>query len=146
MRAGMQVGGVRTMQAEQAEAEITELLQQAESGDPASLAAVFESLYPELRRLAASRLRGSANTITPTVLVHEFFLRLDGGERLSLNSRRHFFAYAALTKPASEKMVAPSSTVDSVTSGCGIRTGVNSIAISSTITPTISPRSTAPAT
>lgn len=95
MRAGKRVGGVRTMQAGQAGVEITQLLRQAESGDPASLAAVFESLYPELRRLAASRLRGGANTITPTVLVHEFFLRLDGGERLSLNSRRHFFAAAA---------------------------------------------------
>ena len=83
------------MQAGQAGVEITQLLQQAESGDPASLAAVFESLYPELRRLAASRLHGSAHTITPTVLVHEFYLRLNGGERLSLNSRRHFFAAAA---------------------------------------------------
>src|SRR3546814_12021483 len=34
----------------------------------------------------------------------------------------NFFAYTALTKPASEKIVAPSSTVDSVTSGCGMRT------------------------
>jgi hypothetical protein len=51
-----------------------------------------------------------------------------------------------LTKPASEKIVAPSSTVLSVTSGCGMRTSVNSIAMHSTITPTISPRATAPAT
>ena len=78
-----------------AEAEITQLLQQAESGDPASLAAVFESLYPELRRLAASRLQGGAHTITPTVLVHEFYLRISGGEGMSLASRRHFFAAAA---------------------------------------------------
>lgn len=88
--------GVGTMQAGQAAtAEITQLLRQAESGDPASLAAVFQSLYPELRRLAASRLRGSGHTITPTVLVNEFYLRLNGAAPLSLGSRRHFFATAA---------------------------------------------------
>ena len=78
-----------------ASAEITQLLRQAESGDPASLAAVFQSLYPELRQLAASRLRGSQHTITPTVLVNEFYLRFSGGAPLSLESRRHFFAAAA---------------------------------------------------
>jgi hypothetical protein len=51
-----------------------------------------------------------------------------------------------LTKPASEKMVAPASTVSSVTKGCGTRTWVKNIAITSTIAPTISPRSTPPAT
>lgn len=75
--------------------QITQLLKQAESGDAASLAAVFESLYPELRRLAAARLRGAGHTITPTVLVHEFYLRLSEGQGLSLSSRRHFFAAAA---------------------------------------------------
>ena len=101
MRAGSDrgVGGVRTMQAEgagpAAGAEITQLLRQAESGDAASLAMVFQSLYPELRQLAASRLRGSQHTTTPTVLVNEFYLRFTGGAPLSLGSRRHFFAAAA---------------------------------------------------
>ena len=58
----------------------------------------------------------------------------------------NFLAYTALTKPASEKIVAPSSTVVMVTNGCGTRTWVKNIAITSTITPTISPRSTPPAT
>src|SRR3546814_19573742 len=58
----------------------------------------------------------------------------------------NFFAYTALTKPASEKIVAPSSTVDSVTSGCGMRTLVNSNAMHSTMTPNLNPRRTAPAT
>ena len=77
------------------DAQITQLLRQAESGDRASLAEVFESLYPELRRLAAARLRGAGHTITPTVLVHEFYLRLGDGQGLSLQNRRHFFAAAA---------------------------------------------------
>ncbi len=58
----------------------------------------------------------------------------------------NFFAYTALMKPASEKIVAPRITVVSITSGCGMRTGVKNIAMISTITPTIRPRSTAPAT
>lgn len=77
------------------EAQITLLLRQAESGNPASMATVFQALYPELRRLAAARLRGGNHTITPTVLVHEFYLRLGEGAGLSLQSRRHFFAAAA---------------------------------------------------
>ena len=84
------------MQAGQAGLEITQLLQQAEQGDAASLATVFKSLYPELRQLAASRLRGGGqHTITPTVLVNEFYLRFSGNASLSLTSRRHFFAAAA---------------------------------------------------
>ena len=58
----------------------------------------------------------------------------------------NFLAYTALTKPASEKIVAPSSTELIVTSGCGMLTVVNSMAMHSTIAPTIIPRSTAPAT
>lgn len=76
-------------------AEITQLLRQAEHGDGASLDAVFHALYPELRQLAAARLRGSRDTLSPTVLVNEFYLRLHDGNPLSLSSRRHFFAAAA---------------------------------------------------
>jgi RNA polymerase sigma factor (TIGR02999 family) len=75
--------------------EITQLLKQAEAGEPERLSAVFEALYPELRRLAASRLRGNDSTYSPTALVNEFYLRLNAGEPLSLSSRRHFFAAAA---------------------------------------------------
>jgi RNA polymerase sigma factor (TIGR02999 family) len=74
--------------------EITQLLVRARDGDPGQLTAVFEALYPELKRLAASRVRRSETTMTPTVLVHEFYLRL-AGESLSLVDRRHFFAAAA---------------------------------------------------
>ena len=77
------------------DAQITRLLRQAESGDRESLSEVFEVLYPELRRLAAARLRGAGHTITPTILVHELYLRLGEGNGLSLQNRRHFFAAAA---------------------------------------------------
>ena len=75
--------------------EITRLLLQAETGRPEQLSAVFEQLYPELRKLAASTLRGHESTFSPTVLVHELYLRLTTSQPLSLTSRRHFFAAAA---------------------------------------------------
>ncbi|MFT4256776.1 MAG: ECF-type sigma factor [Pseudoxanthomonas sp.] len=75
--------------------EITRLLAQARAGEPERLAAVFESLYPELHRLAISRLGAGERTLSPTVLVHELYLRATGGEPLPATDRRHFFAAAA---------------------------------------------------
>src|SRR5690606_34468400 len=51
--------------------------------------------YPQLVRLANSRMRGNEATITPTVLVHELYLRITQGTPLSLRDREHFFAAAA---------------------------------------------------
>src|SRR3546814_14500710 len=62
---------------------------------PAQLGAVFEALYPELRRLANSRMYGNESTFTPTVLVHELFLRITQGSPLALADRNHFFAASA---------------------------------------------------
>jgi RNA polymerase sigma factor (TIGR02999 family) len=75
--------------------DITILLGRARDGDAAAIGAVFERLYPELRALAQSRLRAGERTLTPTVLVHELYLRLVGSERLDLNDRRHFLGCAA---------------------------------------------------
>ncbi len=75
--------------------EITRLLAQARAGEPERLSVVFESLYPELRRLAASRLSAGERTLSPTVLVHELYLHATSGEPLSATDRRHFFVTAA---------------------------------------------------
>src|SRR3546814_18300367 len=72
--------------------DITRLLALARDGEPAQLGAVFEALYPELRRLANSRMYGNESTFTPTVLVHELFLRITPGSPLALADRNHFFA------------------------------------------------------
>jgi len=78
-------------------AEITNLLAAARSGDDEAIQIVFETVYPELKRLAASRINRSPGnpTISPTELVHEAFLRLVGAQGLELADRRHFFACAA---------------------------------------------------
>lgn len=75
--------------------DITVLLAAARDGDDAALGRVFDQLYPELRQIARARVAGGERTLTPTVLVHEAFLRLIGNAGLTLNDRRHFLACAA---------------------------------------------------
>jgi RNA polymerase sigma factor (TIGR02999 family) len=73
------------------------LLARVRQGDPQALNALFQSLYPELRRLARRRLRSQTPiTLLDTgALVHEAFERLSRLDRLSLQDRAHFLAYAA---------------------------------------------------
>jgi RNA polymerase sigma factor (TIGR02999 family) len=75
--------------------DITVLLAAARDGDNAALGQVFDRLYPELRLIARARVAAGERTLTPTVLVHEVFLRLIGNAELALNDRRHFLACAA---------------------------------------------------
>jgi RNA polymerase sigma factor (TIGR02999 family) len=75
--------------------EITQLLAEARDGQPARLAAVFDALYPELHRIAVARAGGREQTLTPTVLVHELYVRLSTGGLPVLADRQHFFAAAA---------------------------------------------------
>jgi RNA polymerase sigma factor (TIGR02999 family) len=78
--------------------EITELLKQVENGAPSHVAdALFSALYPELRTIARSRLRGANPQlgIETTSLVHESFLRLVQSKSLTLENRSHFLAYAS---------------------------------------------------
>lgn len=72
--------------------ELSELLN---SRDP-DLAALFDHLYPELKRLAVARLSSLApgRTITPTVLVHEAYMKLLQSANLDMKGRRYFFACA----------------------------------------------------
>jgi len=54
-------------------------------------------VYHELRRLARARMAKTppGNTLQPTALVHEAYMRLTGPESSNWNSRGHFFAAAA---------------------------------------------------
>ena len=76
---------------------ITELLHAWERGDAAAPEALARLVYAELRRRAASALRGEADghTLQPTALVHEAWMRLDGQHNASWQSRTQFFAVAA---------------------------------------------------
>lgn len=79
--------------------EVTRLLSEIDRGDPHAAPQLLPLVYDELRRLAAARLavEPSGNTLQPTALVHEAYLRLtatrSGGSEW--DHRGHFFAAAA---------------------------------------------------
>jgi RNA polymerase sigma factor (TIGR02999 family) len=79
-------------------ADVTHILAAIEAGDPKAAAELLPLVYEELRKLAAARLAAEApgNTLQPTALVHEAFLRLVGpADEQRWDSRGHFFAAAA---------------------------------------------------
>ena len=80
-----------------APADLTMLLQRAHAGDAQSANEAYATLYPELLKIARARLRvHQAPTLLDTqALVHESFLRFVGGAPVALQSRKHFYAYAA---------------------------------------------------
>ena len=56
---------------------------------------LFETLYDRLRELASQQLaHGGRDTLDTTMLVHELYLRLDGGRALAFEHPVKFFAYA----------------------------------------------------
>jgi RNA polymerase sigma factor (TIGR02999 family) len=68
-----------------------------QSTSGASSTLLVTLLYDELRQLAGARLRGAApgQTLQPTALVHEAFLRLQSRGQKQWDGRRHFFGAAA---------------------------------------------------
>src|SRR5262250_3968514 len=78
--------------------EVTQILSAIERGDPHAAAQLLPLVYEELRQLAAQKLAQEkpGQTLQPTALVHEAYLRLVGdGQEPHWNSRGHFFAAAA---------------------------------------------------
>ncbi|TWT78732.1 RNA polymerase sigma factor SigM [Planctomycetes bacterium CA13] len=78
--------------------DITQILSAIEAGDPRAANDLLPLVYEELRRLAASRMNQekSGQTLQPTALVHEAFMRLVGGNvSQQWDGRGHFFAAAA---------------------------------------------------
>jgi RNA polymerase sigma factor (TIGR02999 family) len=78
--------------------DVTELLSSLEQGDPNAASRLLPLVYDELRRLAAQKLacEPPEQTLQPTALVHEAYLRLVGAEaEPEWDNRGHFFAAAA---------------------------------------------------
>jgi RNA polymerase sigma factor (TIGR02999 family) len=75
--------------------EAIRILSAIEQGDPHAPEQLLPLVYDELRQLAAARMAAEApgQTLQPTALVHEAFLRLVGAQRF--DGREHFFAAAA---------------------------------------------------
>ena len=75
--------------------DVSQILSRIERGDAQAAGQLLPAVYDELRKLAAQRLAREApgQTLQPTALVHEAYLRLLGGQRF--DGREHFFAAAA---------------------------------------------------
>jgi RNA polymerase sigma factor (TIGR02999 family) len=82
--------------------EVTSILSAVEQGDPEAASQLLPLVYQELRQLAAQKLAQETpgQTLQPTALVHEAYLRLVSPGRgpedeTGWDSRGHFFAAAA---------------------------------------------------
>jgi RNA polymerase sigma factor (TIGR02999 family) len=77
--------------------DVTRILQSMESGDANAAGELLPLVYGELRKLAASKMAQESpnQTLQPTALVHEAWLRLTGNENVKWNGRAHFFGAAA---------------------------------------------------
>lgn len=78
-------------------AGLTQLLQRLESGDAKAADRILPLVYGELRKLAAAKMsrESMVQTLQPTALVHEAWLRLGGDQQTAWTDRAHFFAAAA---------------------------------------------------
>ena len=77
--------------------EVTRLLDRVHQGEAAAAEELLPLVYEERRKLAAHKMAREepGQTLQPTALVHEAWLRLVGGEKPPWDSRGHFFAAAA---------------------------------------------------
>jgi len=77
--------------------DVTRILEAAQQGDPTAADQLLPLVYDELRKLAAAKMAQERpnQTLQPTALVHEAWLRLAGSENQKWNGRAHFFGAAA---------------------------------------------------
>lgn len=82
---------------------MTILIEAACRGESEAAAKLLPLVYEELRKLASARMAnepraGAGQTLQPTALVHEAYMRLLGsdGQNVQWNGRGHFFGAAAL--------------------------------------------------
>lgn len=77
--------------------DVTRILRSIESGDPKAAEELLPLVYEELRKLAAARMANESpnQTLQPTALVHEAWLRLTGNKNVKWDGRAHFFGAAA---------------------------------------------------
>ncbi len=77
--------------------DVTRILESIEHGDPKAADKLLPLVYEELRKLAAARMANESpnQTLQPTALVHEAWLRLVGDTNPNFSGRAHFFGAAA---------------------------------------------------
>jgi len=77
--------------------DLTRILQAMESGEARAADQLLPLVYEELRKLATAKMAHESpnQTLQPTALVHEAWLRLTGDENVKWEGRGHFFGAAA---------------------------------------------------
>jgi RNA polymerase sigma factor (TIGR02999 family) len=77
--------------------EVTQILQEIRDGSQQGAEQLLSLVYTELKRIAAQKMAGEApgNTLQPTALVHEAWMRLVGEGEAHFENRAHFFSAAA---------------------------------------------------
>jgi RNA polymerase sigma factor (TIGR02999 family) len=77
--------------------DVTRIVERAQAGDVQAASELLPLVYDELRRLAAAKMARESplQTLQPTALVHEAYLRLVGDNAQQWNGRGHFFGAAA---------------------------------------------------
>jgi RNA polymerase sigma factor (TIGR02999 family) len=76
--------------------EVTRMLDRVQRGEAQAAEELLPLVYDELRKLAAHKMAGEAGqTLQPTALVHDAWLRLGGDAQPNWQNRAHFFAAAA---------------------------------------------------
>src|SRR5258705_5290635 len=77
--------------------DVTRILEAIQHGDGRAADELLPLVYEELRKLAAHKMANEmpGQTLQPTALVHDAWLRLTGGANQEWNGRGHFFAAAA---------------------------------------------------
>lgn len=77
--------------------ELTKILQATAHGEPQAASKLLPLVYDELRQLAARKMarESGIQTLQPTALVHEAWMRLGGDEQPTWENRTHFFCAAA---------------------------------------------------
>jgi RNA polymerase sigma factor (TIGR02999 family) len=77
--------------------DVTRILDRVQQGDSKAGEELLPLVYEELRKLAAHKMASEAprQTLKPTALVHEAWLKLVGKDNPKFEGRGHFFAAAA---------------------------------------------------
>ncbi len=112
---------------------VTQILSDAREGRTGAAEQLFQLVYDELRRLAASHMRGerSGHTLQATALVHEAFMRLVRDDQMDWKNRTHFFG---ATAEAMRRIL-----VDHARARCAMRRGGDRRRIPLDDTPDLSP-------
>ncbi len=77
--------------------QVAQALRAVDERDHSALDRAFSAFYPELKKIARARLRGSGlhGAMQTTALVHDSYLKLASGPDIAVGDRLQFFAYSS---------------------------------------------------